>query len=74
MSRLTTQRNQILAHLREKPITPLEALNLYGCFRLGARVFDLREAGYQIETDMVETEGGARVARYKLVGQLELLA
>ena len=31
-------------------ITPMEALNLYGCYRLGARVWDLRQAGVPIKT------------------------
>ena len=36
-----TQTEMILNHLKTKGrITPLEALNLYGCFRLGARVYD----------------------------------
>lgn len=73
MNRTHTQCNAILAHLREKPITPLEALNLYGCFRLGARIFDLRAQGYNITAEMVDV-GGARVAKYRLVGQMELLA
>lgn len=32
-------------------ITPLEALQAYGCFRLGARICDLRKAGYGIKTE-----------------------
>lgn len=32
-------------------VTPLEALQAYGCLRLGARICDLRKAGYQIKTD-----------------------
>ena len=32
-------------------VTPLEALQAYGCLRLGARICDLRTAGYQIKTD-----------------------
>ncbi len=33
-------------------ITPMEALNLFGCFRLGARIWDLRDEGMKIETEM----------------------
>lgn len=46
-----TQLNRILAHLLEhETITPLEALYEYGCYRLGARIADLRKQGYNIET------------------------
>ena len=59
-----TQTDQILAHLKSgKSITPLEALDLYGCFRLGARVFGLKKLGYDIRTETVESNG-KRFARY----------
>ena len=46
---------RVLLRLKEfGSITPLEALQEFGCYRLGARIFQLREAGYIIETDMVE--------------------
>ena len=35
-------------------ITSLEALHKFGCFRLGARIADLRKVGYNIDTKMVE--------------------
>lgn len=50
-------------------ITPLEALNMFGCMRLGARIYDLREQGLAIKSEMVEVEtrtGKARVALYSL--------
>ena len=59
------QTHQILRHLQTHTITPLQALRLYRCFRLGARIFDLRQAGHDIRTTMVET-CGKRVARYRL--------
>lgn len=31
-------------------ITPMDALNRFGCFRLGARIYDLRQQGLPIET------------------------
>jgi len=47
-----TQEHIILKHLkRHKSITPLEALRLCGCFRLSARIFQLREAGFDIQTE-----------------------
>ena len=48
-----TQKELVLKHLEEnKKINPLEALNLYGSFRLGAIIFTLRKEGYDIETKM----------------------
>jgi len=46
-----TQNETILKHLEnEKGITPIDALTKYGCFRLSARVNELRKQGYYIET------------------------
>jgi hypothetical protein len=64
-----TQTDQILAHLKTgRPLDPLTALGEYGCFRLAARIYDLRNAEHDIATDIVETPNGARVARYWLKG------
>jgi hypothetical protein len=42
----------VLKHLkRHGTITPVQALNLYGCFRLAARVYELRARGFVIETE-----------------------
>lgn len=69
----TTKRNQkeqILEHIEKYgSITPLEAQRLYGCMRLGARIWDLRKDGYEIVREIVEVEtrsGKARVARYRM--------
>ena len=37
-------------HLQKSPLTPLDALMKYGCFRLSARINELRQIGYHIET------------------------
>lgn len=61
-----SQTQQILNHLRSgKHITPLEALNRFGCFRLGARIHELKEAGYRIRSRMVKV-GEKRVAKYDM--------
>lgn len=53
-------------HLRSgKTITPIEALDLYGCFRLGARIWDLKDQGLDIATEIVNN-GRKRYARYSL--------
>lgn len=46
-----TQNEQVLRHLlNNKKITSLEAVELYGIMRLGARIYDLKKQGYQIKT------------------------
>ena len=61
-----TQTDQILAHLQSgKSITPIDALNLFGCFRLGARILELRKEGFDIETEMIH-ENGKTFAKYYL--------
>ena len=61
------QTDAILRHLRNHgSITPIEALNLYGSFRLAARVGELRQDGHEIRTVMVE-RGGRRWAMYRLM-------
>lgn len=42
----------VRAHLETgAPITPMEALELFGCFRLGARIYELKKEGLTIETE-----------------------
>ena len=61
-----SQNEEILAHLLAgKSISPLEALEKFGCFRLGARILELKQQGHKIVTDMV-TENGKRYASYRL--------
>ena len=63
--RRPTQAGRILAHLRAgHRLTALEALERFGCFRLAARVHELRREGWAIEERMVETGSGKRVAEY----------
>jgi hypothetical protein len=62
-----TQANRILAHLRAgNRLTALDALERFGCFRLAARIHELRREGWAIEERTVETRGGKRVAEYWL--------
>ena len=61
-----TQRAKIREHLLQgKPITPLEALNLYGCFRLSAVIFNLRhDENLPINMDQPMASDGKPYARY----------
>jgi len=64
---MESQNKQILSHLRSQTITAFEALQLYGCLRLAARIKDLREGGNEINTVMVEVANGKRIAEYTLI-------
>ena len=55
-------------HLKSgKNITPIEALNKFGCLRLSARIWDLREKGMSIITEQFKTPSGKIVAKYRIV-------
>jgi hypothetical protein len=45
-------------------ITPIEALREFGCFRLAARIHDLRSLGVRIETLTRDIGDGRTVAEY----------
>ena len=60
-----TQNESILNWLQRGPITPVQAMNAFGCMRLAARIAELRET-HDIETETVKTPS-ARYARYRLV-------
>ena len=61
-----TQNDLILGMLRRDPVTPFDALQEAGCFRLAARVRDLRDMGHEIHTD-IRTAEGKRYAVYTLI-------
>jgi hypothetical protein len=61
-----TQTQWILDALKRGPITPIDALNGCGCFRLASRINDLRNAGHPIETKTLELPNGKHVAQYHL--------
>ena len=61
-----SQEDKILYHLKHiGNLTPIDALNLYGCFRLGARIYDLRKQGHKIKMEL-EKNNGKCYARYSL--------
>ncbi len=59
---MNSQTQSILKHMQEVgSITPLEALNKYGCFRLASRINDIKNLGHEVQGKMI-TNG---VKRYK---------
>lgn len=70
---MKTQTERILNHLKQgKGLTPITALNKFGCFRLAARIADLRKDGHTIFTDNV-TKNGKTFASYKYNSKIKLL-
>ena len=62
-----SQTQQILKALkRGRKITPLDALADFNCMRLGARIFDIKEMGYNVITTMVKSNSGKWFAQYKM--------
>lgn len=63
-----TQLSGIRSWLEEgKSITPIQALSAFGCFRLGARIWELRNKfGMDIEMRMVDSGKGSHYAEYRL--------
>lgn len=60
-----SQTDQILKHLKRAPLTPLQALQKYGIYRLAARINDLRRRGYQIKTKL-KRRNGKEFASYSM--------
>lgn len=61
-----TDKQAVLAYLKKhRSITPLQALSDLGCYRLGARIYDLRHDGHLIDTQMVQgTDRNGEPMRY----------
>ena len=72
-----SQKNQILKTLMKgQKITPHQALRNFGCFRLGARIYELKKEGWPIESEIIEVKTWAgrnlvtkRVARYYITNE-----
>lgn len=60
-----SQCDQILGMLKSGPVTAMDALQKAGCFRLAARIADLRQQGHHIETETIEVNG-KHIAQYTL--------
>lgn len=68
MERIESQRKNIKNWLLSgKSITPIEALQMFGAFRLSAIIFVLKnEYDMPIKTEMVYEPNGKRYAKYYL--------
>ena len=63
----TAQKEKILNHLSDgHSITAVEALIVFKCFRLAARIKEIRSMGIEIRTEMKNDAEGVRYACYSL--------
>lgn len=61
-----SQCDRILEHMSHgRTLTPIEALELFGSFRLAARIEQLRSRGHLIDCELIE-ENGKSFARYSI--------
>jgi hypothetical protein len=64
---METQNQQVLAYLKTgKEITPMDALRMFGCFRLAGRIYDLRQEGWPITCERREVKPNIRVGFYSM--------
>lgn len=69
---MTSQSQSILDYLKAgNSLTPLEALRLFGCMRLGARIWDLSKQGYKIKSEL-QKDNGKHFAKYSLINERRL--
>jgi hypothetical protein len=62
---MESQNKAIKTHLKKgNSITAMQALNQFGCFRLAARIKDLKDEGMNIQKIMMKSTEGKRIAIY----------
>lgn len=65
---MSQSQNQLIkAHLESgKPLTGMEALHRYGCFRLPARIADIKAQGVPVESKLVKVGPKKWVSEYRI--------
>ncbi len=67
-----SQSTDILTYLEQgNHLTPLEALQMFGCLSLSQRITGLRKQGHDIVTLPYHTQSGKRVGMYVLASVLK---
>jgi hypothetical protein len=62
-----SQTTQIANYLNKgRKLTAIDALNKFGCFRLAARIADLRNDGMNIKTTIVKLKNKKKIAQYSV--------
>ena len=66
-NRKKSQKQQILDYMLDgTEITPIDALNKFGCFRLGARIADLKKDGYDVKKRIAKGEKNYAIYRLEV--------
>jgi hypothetical protein len=64
---LKPQAKTILRHLRKHGhISPMQAIVVYGIARLAPCIFDIRNVGYQVDTQIKHDAQGHKYAKYTM--------
>lgn len=66
---MKSQKEQILAYLKKSKngLTQLQALNMFGCFRLASRINDLHRDGHKIDCELFfDAKTNKRYGKYTL--------
>ncbi len=66
MSNTRTQREQIIAWLLVKPLNTLEARQQLYIMSIAARIFELKQQGFNIVTNYIKA-GSKKIAQYVLL-------
>lgn len=65
--RIESQNSKVLRWLESgKSLSPLDALQRFGVFRLAARVHALKQLGYRIKAERTVFTNGRRCSTYRL--------
>lgn len=64
----TSQAAAILAAMQKgRKLSPIDALNEFNCFRLGARIWEIKKSGVDVQDEWFVLPSGKRVKRYFVV-------
>lgn len=66
-----TMQDKLLELLTAQWVTPIDALNMAGCFSLSQRCGGFKRAGYPVKDKWVQLAGGKKVKAYTLAGRVE---
>jgi len=67
---MMSQEEMTLEALQKGELTAIDALKKFGCFRLAARIYRLRQSGHKIEKRMQRLNNGKNIAVYSLEKEL----
>lgn len=63
-----TQLEKVKEYLIQgNPITPIDALAMFVCFRLSDIIFRLKKEGFQFHTELIKNKYGNYFAKYSLI-------